>query len=236
MESNKYEIFTKTLYLGIGFLMFHLCYDNVAEDSPAGCYVWPNLREGEQFRNFDFYAGLAYTIATICLRYGEEARMDPVTIATGVVAFLSPFLVEGGKAMAKKAGEALVTALERRFKDRPAAQEALGDVKQEPRNEDFQAVLRVQLQKALAADGEFLAEVARLLKEAQADAGTAGYHAEVHGSGAIAQGPGAVAAGAGSVVVGGSLRDSTVITGDGNVVGDHSRSSVRSGEKGSKRR
>ena len=155
--------------------------------------------------------------------------MDPVTIATGVVAFLSPFLVEGGKAMAKKAGEALVAALERRFKDRPAAQEALGDVKQEPRNEDFQAVLRVQLQKALAADGEFLAEVARLLKEAQAEAPDAGYRAELRGSGAIAQGPGAVAAGAGGVAVGGSLRDSTVITGDGNVIGNGSRSHVQVG-------
>ena len=162
--------------------------------------------------------------------------MDPVTIATGVVAFLSPFLVEGGKAMAKKAGEALVAALERRFKDRPAAQEALGDVKKEPRNEDFQAALRVQLQKALAADEEFLAEAARLLKEAQAEAPDAGYRAELRGDGAIAQGPGAVAAGERGVAVGGSVQDGVIVTGDGNVVGDHSHSSVRVTENREKKR
>ena len=54
------------------------------------------------------------------------------------------------------------------------------------------------------------------------------YHAEVRGSGAIAQGPGAVSAGAGGVAVGGNV-GGTVITGDGNVIGDHSSSRVQKG-------
>jgi len=151
--------------------------------------------------------------------------MDAATIATAVVAFLSPYLVEGGKAVAKKAGEALFATLEPRFKNKPAAQEALSDMKNNPQNSDFQAALRVQLGKALAADAEFLAEMARLLEEAQAEGPAAGYQAEVRGSGAIAQGAGAVAAGKGGTAVSGGL----TITGHGNVVGSGSRSSVRIG-------
>jgi hypothetical protein len=139
--------------------------------------------------------------------------MDPVSIATAVVAFLSPYLVEGAKAAAKKAGEALIGALEKRFKDKPAAQEALNDVKSNPQDEDLQAALRVQLKKALAADDTFLAEVAKLLEEAQAEAPQATYHAKVRGSGAIAQGPGAVAAGAGGLAAGRDVKG-PVITGD----------------------
>ena len=68
--------------------------------------------------------------------------MDPTSIATAVVAFLAPYLAEGGKAVAKKAGEALVAALERRFKGKPAAEEAMNDMKATPQDEDVQAALR----------------------------------------------------------------------------------------------
>ncbi len=44
------------------------------------------------------------------------------------------------------------------------------------------------------------------------------YHAEVHGSGAVAQGPGAVAAGERGVAIGGSVQGSIIITGDKNEV------------------
>jgi len=121
--------------------------------------------------------------------------MNPAAIATAVVTFLIPFLAEGGKAAAKKGGEALIAALERRFERKPAAQEALDDVKKAPQDEDFQTVLRVQLQKILAADEAFRAELTQLLQrlDAAPDAGV------------VAQGEGAVAAGTvgGSVVSGG---------------------------------
>jgi hypothetical protein len=115
--------------------------------------------------------------------------MDVAAIATTVVAFLSPYLVEGGKAAAKKVGEKLVAAIERRFKGKPAAEEALTDVKNNPQDEDFQAALRVQLKKAMKDDNEFAAELSELLEEAEVTA-PATYHAAVYGSGAIAQGEG----------------------------------------------
>jgi len=138
--------------------------------------------------------------------------MDPVTIGTAVVAFLSPYLVEGGKAAAKKAGEALVAAIERRFEDKPAARESLDDMKNDPQDDDFQAALRVQLKKTMKADEEFAVELAELLEEAKA-AAPAAYQAAVYGSGAIAQGPGAVAAGERGVAVGGNV-GGDIVTGD----------------------
>ncbi len=144
--------------------------------------------------------------------------MDPVSLATAVVTFLAPFLIEGGKAAAKKGGEALIAVLERRFKDKPAAQEALNDVKNDPQDEDLQTVLRVQLKKALTADAEFLAELAQLLEQAQAEAPAPTYQATVAGSGVAAQGEGAVAARIvhGSIVTGGVKLDggSTFVGGD----------------------
>jgi len=50
-------------------------------------------------------------------------------MATGVLTVLTPLLVEGGKAAARKAGEALRVALEKRFKGNPAAETALVDLK-----------------------------------------------------------------------------------------------------------
>jgi len=152
--------------------------------------------------------------------------MDAVAIATTVVAFLAPYLAEGGKAAAKKAGEALMAALERRFKGQAAAEEAMSDLKASPQDVDVQATLRHQLKKALAADHEFLVELARLMEEAEAVAPAAGYQAEVHGSGAIAQGDGAAAAGSGGTAISGGV----TITGHGNVVGSGSRSNVRINE------
>ena len=140
--------------------------------------------------------------------------MDVAAIATTVVAFLSPYLVEGGKAAAKKVGEKLVAAIERRFKGKSAAEEALIDVKNNPQDEDFQAALRVQLKKAMKKDEAFAAELAELLDEAKA-AAPATYQAAVYGSGALAQGPGAVAASGGSVAVGGNV-SGNISTGSGD--------------------
>lgn len=138
--------------------------------------------------------------------------MDPVTIATAAVAFLAPYLAEGSKAAAKKAGETLVAALERRFKGQPAAGEALQDVKAAPQDGDAQAALRLQLKKALAADPDFLSELARLLEAAQAGTPAVTYRAEARGSGnVIAQGE--VAAADHSVATRGDVKGDITITG-----------------------
>jgi hypothetical protein len=130
--------------------------------------------------------------------------MNLAAIATAVVAFLSPYLVEGGKAAAKKVGEALVGAIERRFQGKPAAEETLEDMRSEPEDDDIQAALRVQLKKAMKADETFAAELEGLLEQAE-EAAPATYQAVVHGSGAIAQGPGAVTAGEGGTAVSGDV-------------------------------
>ncbi|OQY20879.1 MAG: hypothetical protein B6I35_09760 [Anaerolineaceae bacterium 4572_32.2] len=139
--------------------------------------------------------------------------MDPVTIATAAVAFLSPYLLEGGKAAAKKAGESLIAALERRFKDKPVPETALKDLQADPQDPDNQAALRKELKKSLAADADFMAAVTRLLEQAEAEAAAAGQQISLTGSGAIAVGNGAVAAGAGGVAVGGDVKGS-ITTGD----------------------
>jgi hypothetical protein len=144
--------------------------------------------------------------------------MDPAAIATTVVAFLSPYLVEGGKAAAKKVGEKLVAAIERRFKGKPAAEEALEDVKNDPQDEDIQAALRVQLKKAMKKDETFAAELAELLDEAKTEAPVT-YQAAVYGSGAIAQGTGAAAAGEGGIAVSGNVGGS-ISTGSGSISRD----------------
>jgi len=154
--------------------------------------------------------------------------MDPATIANTVVAFLTPYLAKGGEAVARKAGEALVGALERRFKGQPVPQTALEDLKTDPEDADNQAALRKELRKALAADDEFLAELARLLEQARAEAPPPTYRAEVHGSGAVVQGPGAVAADVGGRVVSGDAQG-IVVTGHGNVIGRGSSSRVQIG-------
>ena len=164
--------------------------------------------------------------------------MDP--IITPIVIILGKYALDRGVELAKEVGPAALEkakemfgmVLERVGRKKP---ETAAEFPQDP--ETYQRPLEKGLDAEVAADAEYAARLKALLAEyeqaAQAHAAASGttYRAELKGSGAIAQGPGAVAAGAGGVAVGGSVRGSTVITGHGNVVGDHSRSSVRSGEK-----
>lgn len=142
--------------------------------------------------------------------------MDPVTIASAVVAFLAPYLAEGGKALAKKAGETLWNALERRLRGTPA-EKTLDGLRENPQDKRIQGALEWQLEEVLKADREFLAALAHLLEEAQKEA-PAVYQATLQGSGAIAQGQGAVAAGERGVAIGGDAKGNIIITGDRNEV------------------
>ena len=137
--------------------------------------------------------------------------MDPITVATGVLTVLTPFLVEGGKAVARKAGEALWATLERRFKGNPAAETALVDLKAAPEDADNQAALRKEIRKLAEADAAFQAELERLLAAAEAEA-PGSVHIEVR-DGAAAVGAGAQAVGKGGVIVGGSV-GGDVVTGN----------------------
>ncbi len=153
--------------------------------------------------------------------------MEPVTIEKAVVAFLSSYLIEGGKAVTKKTGEAFLATLEQHFEDKTAAWEALKDMRNDSQDSDVQASLRLQIKKGIKADEAFAAELAGLLEKVEAVT-PATYQAAVYGSGAIAQGKGATAAGAGGMAVGGSVGGS-IIMGDGNLIDDHSSSRVQKG-------
>jgi hypothetical protein len=113
--------------------------------------------------------------------------MEIVTLT----AFLSPFLPTllnlGGKAVAKatesasgKFGEAAFSKaqavwgkLSPKIETNAGAKEAVTDAANHPEDEDFQAALRVQLKKLLAADEELRKEIDLILNEDAPD-GTSG--------------------------------------------------------------
>jgi hypothetical protein len=122
--------------------------------------------------------------------------------------------VAGGEGLVKGAGrklgeegldplKSLWGKLRPKVEEKPAAAEAVQDLARAPEDADAQAALRFQLRKILEADSSLAEEIAKLLEAA----GTkSSFHAELHGSGAIAQGQGNVVAGAGGIAVGRDLR------------------------------
>jgi len=99
--------------------------------------------------------------------------IDPAIVATAVVSLLSPYFVEAAKEGAKKIGEAtfegagkLYKTLKERFTE-PAEEKALAKLEAAPEKPDAQAALRLFLEERLAAEPDFLAELARLVEEVQ---------------------------------------------------------------------
>ncbi len=148
--------------------------------------------------------------------------MDIATVAAGVTTALVPalpFLVKAGEKgmeiLGEKVGEgisATAQALWRKLwpavKANPTATAAVEDVAAAPNDADFQAALRAQIKKLLAADQDLLAGLAQVLEAASHPQQAANF-----GDGAIAQGSGAVAAGKGGVAVGGDVHGGVRIGG-----------------------
>jgi len=148
--------------------------------------------------------------------------MDIATVAAGVTTALVPalpFLVKAGEkgmeTLGEKVGEgisATAQALWRKLwpavKANPTTAAAVEDVAAAPNDADFQAALRAQIKKLLAADQDLLAGLAQVLEAAGHPQQAANF-----GDGAIAQGPGAVAAGKGGVAVGGDMHGGVRIGG-----------------------
>ncbi len=134
-----------------------------------------------------------------------------------VLAPYLPFLLtEAAKATGKQvpaAVKAIWQALDERLRHKPAAAEALEDLRRAPNDPDAQAAFRLQVRKLLAADEALAAQLADLLQAAGVE-----YHATLHGDGAIAQGPGATAVGSRGVFIRGDAHDSIIVTGDENEV------------------
>ena len=102
--------------------------------------------------------------------------MDPTTLAGATVALVTPYLAEGGRELAKKlggeAGQRIVKLYDKvKSKLTGSGAEALVDLEKQPEDADSQAVLRVQLKKALEADPAFRAELTALVDEIKAKGG-----------------------------------------------------------------
>jgi hypothetical protein len=108
--------------------------------------------------------------------------MDPLSLATAVVAFLVPYFQQTAGVIAERAGEGIaesalpkVKALYERVRAKfvPGGYERalLDGVKQEPGDAGRQAILKAELAKVIGQDREFAAEVARLVGEVQTAVG-----------------------------------------------------------------
>ena len=146
--------------------------------------------------------------------------MDTAQLTQSLWNFLQPYLplllTEAAKAGGKRVPDAVSRAwqlLTARWAKKPAAAEALEDLRRAPDDADFQAAVRAQIKKLLAADPALAEQLAALVP-----ASATSYRAELHGSGAIAQGPGATAVGERGVYIGGNASGNTIITGDGNEI------------------
>ena len=143
--------------------------------------------------------------------------MDLKLLADTLAAFLAPalpYLTSGGEGLVRNAGKtlgenapeilkSLWAKLRPKVEEKPAAAEAVEDVAKAPEDADAQAALRIQLRKILESDPALAAEIAGLVKEAQA---AASYNATVTGGGAISQGQGNVTAGQGGIAAGRDVR------------------------------
>jgi hypothetical protein len=149
--------------------------------------------------------------------------MDIQVIAIAATALLGPYLAKAGDAFAEKAGEklaekagALYQAVKAKFKGDAYAEQTLARVEEKPEAEGRKAAFQEVLTEKLGEDADFAEMVRRLVEEAKA-----------------ADTRHVIAFGERSVAVGGDVSGSTIITGDGNVVGDGSTSQVIKAERGS---
>ena len=132
------------------------------------------------------------------------------SLTTALVPLL-PYLLKAGEKAAEETGKAVAgqslewgkslwTKLRPQVEAKPAALEAVQDVARAPEDEDLQAALRVQLKKLLTEDQSLAEEVSRWLEQGKAAGITV------------------TASGERSVAIGGDVKGSTIVTGDGNMV------------------
>jgi hypothetical protein len=132
----------------------------------------------------------------------EPVSMIVTAVAAGAVAATKDV---AGQAI--KDGYAGLKALVvRKFGERSDVADAVEGVEKKPDSKGRQETLKEELEAAGAGQDDELVRQAQALLDLLDKHGLApSYHAEVHGSGAIAQ-DGSVAAGAGGVAVGGDVK------------------------------
>ena len=140
--------------------------------------------------------------------------MDITALASSVTAALVPLLPyllkagekaaeETGKKVADQSlewGKSLWSKIKPKVEAKPEALEAAQDIAQSPDDQDAQAAFRRQLRKLLTEDQSLAEEVSRWLEQGKAAGITV------------------TASGERSVAIGGDVKGSTIVTGDGNKV------------------
>ena len=129
--------------------------------------------------------------------------MDVTAIAQTVSQWLLPalpWLIEGsktlGKAALEKGGEEMAVTLWDKVRGNERVLQAAQDVVADTGDEDAKQSFEIQLRRALKKNPDLAREIAALLQDKTPPGGR-------------------------SVSVGGDVSNSTIITGDGNVVGSH---------------
>jgi hypothetical protein len=124
--------------------------------------------------------------------------MDPVALAEGAVALVSPYLAKFGEHAVEKLGDEVPELGGKLFgwlrgKMGKHVQVALDDLAAKPESQDNQADLRKQLVKALEADLGLAEELTRLLPKRTEDAGAMNLNVTGAGAkGAMVRGDGNV--------------------------------------------
>jgi hypothetical protein len=139
-------------------------------------------------------------------------------LVTGAWTLLQPFMPIIATKAAEEAGKQIPATVGRlwasirgRAEAKPTAKESIEELLKDPTNPDLQAVFRVQLKKLIEEDKGFQDELAKSLRQAEAESSQ---HIELHGSGAIAMGPGSTAIGERGVLIEGDSMGNTVNTGN----------------------
>lgn len=153
--------------------------------------------------------------------------MDPISIAPLVISawnLLAPYAKKVADKFVEKAGESLPDAVGKvwdavkgKMEERPETSTLPAELAATPDDQIAQGAFQYQLKKLLENDEAFAQQLEKLVNEAKQ---VTSYSAILNSDVTIAQGTGAVAAGERGVVVGGNVQDSTIVTGDENVVGN----------------
>jgi len=132
------------------------------------------------------------------------------SLTTALVPLL-PYLLKAGEKAAEETGKAVAgqslewgkslwSKLKSKVEAKPDALEAAQEIAQSPEDQDAQAALRRHLRKLLTEDQSLAEEVSRWLEQGKAAGITV------------------TASGERSVAIGGDVKGSTIVTGDGNMV------------------
>lgn len=134
------------------------------------------------------------------------------SLATNCFNIIQPYIpviaLSAADEIGKKVPEAIVSLwkiIKNKFEAREAAREAMNDILVSSDNPAFQVVFKVQLEKLLTQDQEFLGQIHDLIGETKNKG-----QVSQQGDGAVAVGDHSVAIGKGGTYIGGNATNNTI--------------------------